>query len=634
MTLYATWNAGNKTTTTVTTSITFPAIPSHATTTATTTRTVNYNANGGTGTTTAQSVSPTATVSYSANKWWTAQSSGTSYIVGANITPTSSSTYYARYTASTGTYSSPTIALRSALTFASVSTTTTTTLTTSFSAASSVAAITSTKTVTSTQPKTFDKWRLGSTTGTSYSAGETFTPTTGSTTFYATSKNNGTATNVTTYSNITLPNVPAKSNTTDTITRTVTFDRNGSTSATPTSQAVSPTATVTWSDDDKWYTASSGGTAFAQGLTTYAPTASATLYAHYTASTGTYSSPTIALPAALAFADVVTSSTTTATLNFSAASSVNALTTTKTVVSTQPKTFDSWKLGSTSGTAYSAGETFTPTTGTTTFYATSKNNGSATSVTTYGAVTLPNVPAKSDGISTITRAVYYDANGGTASSVSSFVNPTATVTYTDDDKWYTASSGGTGTSQGSNYTLTADNATLYAHYTASTGTYSSPTISLPSATNGNKIFNGWYDGNIRVGGSGSTYTPTVSQVTLLAQWSDGDGWYNGHRCCYVFNGNLWKKAVPYIFLTNINRYSCTGTNVYRRTGPGTSYPWDALLQIGDLLYSDGTTATGEGYTWLRTLGGHYVAMNYVQQQGTVAAWFATEPHVFVSGVWQ
>lgn len=543
MTLYATWTNGTKSTTTVTTSITFPAIPSHATSTATTTRTVNYNANGGTGTTTSQSVSPTATVSYSANKWWTAQTSGgTSYSAGATITPTASSTYYARYTASTGTYSSPTIALRSALTFASVSTTTTTTATVNFSAASAVTAKTTTKTVTSTQPKKFDKWRLGSTTGTSYTAGQTFTPTASATTFYATSTNNGSATTATVYGTVTLPNVPAKSNTTDTITRTVSYDRNGASSATPTSQSVSPTATVTWTDDDKWYTASSGGTGYAQGGNYTLTADNGTLYAHYTGTTGTYSSPTISLPAALTFASIVTTTTTTATLNFSAASAVTAKTTTKTVTTTEPRLFDKWRLGSISGASYAANATFTPTAAATTFVAIAIN-GRATNATTYGSVTLPNVPAKSATTATITRTVYFDANGGTVSSSSLSVSPTATVTWSDDDKWYTASSGGTGTTQGSNYTLTADNATLYAHYTSTTGSYNSPTITLPTPTQANKNFDGWYSGTTRVGGGGDSYTPTAAAITLTAQWSNA-------YCVFVCTANGWKRAIPYVCTAN------------------------------------------------------------------------------------
>lgn len=482
-TFYATYTGTTAIDTITYSTITLPTVPTKASTTSTITRTVSYNANGGNSTPSSQSVSPTATVLWAADtKWYTSSAYTTvAGTHGTTYTPTSSATLYAQYTASTQTYSSPTIALPAAITFNNVSTTTTTTATLNFSAASAVTAKTTTKTVVSTQPKTFDKWRLGSASGTSYAAQATFTPTTGSTTFYATSKNNGSATSVTTYGSVALPNVPAKSNTTNTISRIVNYNRNGSTSATPSAQTVNSTATVTWSDDDKWYTAASGGTGYTQG-TNYTLTAdNGTVYAHYTASTGTYSSPTIALPAAVAFASVSTTTNTTVTINFSAASAVTAKTTTKTVTSTQPKTFDKWRLGSTTGTSYAANATFTPTIGSTTFYATSKNNGSATAATVYGQVTLPNVPAKSNTTDTITRTVKYNANGGSSTPSDQSVSPTATVTWSDDDKWYTAASGGTGYSQGSAYTLTADNGTVYAHYTASTGTYSSPSLNLSSA---------------------------------------------------------------------------------------------------------------------------------------------------------
>ena len=615
-TLYATWTNGTATTTTTTTSITFPAIPSHATTTATASRTVYYNANGGSGTTTAQSVSPTATVTWTANKWWTTQSSGgTSYSAGATITPTASSTYYARYTASTGNYSSPTIALRAALTKASTSTTTTTTITTSFSAASAVNAITSTKTVVTTQPYSFNKWAQGSASGsTTYAAGATYTPTAASITFYAT-WTNGTATSATTYSKITLPNVPAKANTTSTITRTVNYNANGGTGTT-TAQSVSPTATVTWSDDDKWYTASSGGTGYAQGLTTYQPTASATLYAHYTASTDTYSSPTIALRSALTFAAVTTTTTTTVTLNFSAASAVSSKTTTKTVVSTQAKTFDKWRLNSTTGTSYSAGATFTPTATSATFYATSKNNGSATNVTTYGSVTLPNVPAKANTTATKTNSITFNINGGSSGSNTTLTNSgTATVTWGDDDKWYTASSGGTGTAQGSNYTLTADNGTLYAHYTDTTGTYGNWTsITTPAApgTKTNTTANGTISYNVSNGGTAST---TSATYTVTTKYKFGGWTTNSSGTSGVAAGS----AITPTASTTYYAAWPVSTTTYASTTLATVTPPTGKVATGWYSAASGGTKLGNpGASYTPTSAATTVYIQYTAQTYTVA----------------
>lgn len=545
-TMYAGWNSG----TASYTNVTFPAIPSHANTTSTITRTVYYNANGGTGTTTAQSVSPTASITWTANKWWTAASSGTSYAVGTVITPTSSSTYYARYTSSTGSYNSPAVTLRSELTFANTVNTATTTITLNFSAASAVAAKTTTKTVTTSQPRKFDKWRLNSATGTSYAAGASFTPTATSTTFYATAINNGTATTTTTRGAVTLPAIPSKANGSTTRQYTVSYNANGGTGTT-TAQTVTQSATITYSSAG-WYTTSAGtGTAYSANSNYTLTADNGTLYATYAGTTGTYTSPSITLRSALTFPAVSTTTTTTATVSFSAASAVTAKTTTKTVTSTQPKTFDKWRLNSATGTSYAAGAAYTPSANVT-FYATSKNNGSATSATVYGTVVLPTVPSKANTTSTITRTVSYNANGGNSTPASQSVSPTATVTWPDDDKWYTASSGGTGYAQGGNYTPSTDTTTLYAHYTETIGSYNNPSLTLASAisktattstatttfnVNGgsgsntsktntvtqNYNFNGWAKGSTTGAtvAAGSSYTPDATSITMYATWTDG-----------------------------------------------------------------------------------------------------------------
>lgn len=643
-TMYATWSNGTATSTTTTTSITFPAIPSHATTSTSRTYTVSYNANGGTGTTTAQSVTQTATVSYTANKWWTAQTSGgTSYAAGATITPTASSTYYARYTASTGTYSAPTIALRSALTFASVTSTTTAAATVYFSAATTVASQGSTRTIVTTQPKKFDKWRLGSATGTSYAAGATFTPT-ANTTFYATSTNNGSATSVTTYSAVTLPTVPSKSNTSVTTTRTVYYNANGGTGTT-TAQSVTPSATVTWSDDDKWWTTSSGGTGYSQGGN-YTPAAlSTTLYAHYTASTGTYSSPTISLRSALTKASTASTVTTTITLNFSAASSVAAKTTTKTVVTTQPYSFAKWRLGSTTGTSYSAGATFTPTATSATFYAT-WSNGTASTATTRGQVTLPTVPAKantSDSESINISFSYNGASGTTPSALSS--SRSRTNTWADDNNWYTTSALSTvAGAQGTAYTLTADNGTVYAKYTETKGTWSAySSITLPSApttvkpnttatkyvtynlNNGTTVsaastsfvattkykFGGWTTSTSGTSGTaaGGAYTPTAA-TTLYAAWAVSTTTAAAITTATASKDSTTaNKTVRFYLNDDIGNYSSYTSKTFVAT---TSYTMDGWYTAS----SGGTKRADNGGTYTPPVAGETV---YAQWTGTTTA---------------
>ena len=524
VTFTAGWTPGTATTTTTTTSITFPAIPSKANTTATTTRTVNYNANGGNSTPSAQSVSPTATVTWAANKWWTTQTSGgTSYTAGSTITPTASATYYARYTGTTGSYNSPTISLAAAIGFPAVTTTTTTTATLNFSAASAVTAKTTTKTVVSTQAKTFDKWRLGSASGTSYAASATFTPTTGSTTFYATSKNNGSASNVTTYGQVTLPNVPAKANTTSTITRTVSYNKNNGVSA-PASQTVSPTATVTWTDDDKWYTTESGGTGYSQG-TAYTLTAdNGTLYAHYTGTTGTYNSPTLALAAAITRNVGHTTATITFNLNGST-DTVDPIYTTR----NNTYAFKAWAEGSASGVTYAAGSTYTPTLAATTMYAT------WTVSYTYTAINLPNAPTRADDTNTAT--VTFNANGGSSSTSNSTYTVTTSYTF---DKWRKGSTTGTSYSAGASFKPTSVNTTMYATWTGSTNI---PSVATPVPTKKGYYCSGWYTaetgGTLRAT-AGESYTPPASGETIYAQW-----W----KCCYVYktSDSKWHKAIPYVY---------------------------------------------------------------------------------------
>lgn len=299
-TFYATWSTSSSSTTTCG-GITFPAIPSHANGSTSTTRKVYYNANGASGTTpSAQTVTPTATITYSANKWWTTSTGGTSYAVGATIWPWQNTTYYARYSSSTGSYSSPTLALAAStgLSKASTTTTTTVTYTVSFNATgqgggSNPTALTANKVEVTTQPYVFDKWRLNSASGTSYAVGAAYTPTATSATFYATFKN-GTATTTTTTASVTLPTIPAKANTQGATTCVTSFDRNGGTSATPTAISSTATINVQWTAEN-WHLGSTTGTAYAAGAK-YTPTANTTMYATYASTVLNYEGDNVVLP--------------------------------------------------------------------------------------------------------------------------------------------------------------------------------------------------------------------------------------------------------------------------------------------------------------------------------------------------
>lgn len=111
--------------------------------------------------------------------------------------------------------------------------------------------------------------------------------------------------------------------------------------------------------------------------------------------------------------------------------------------------------------------------------------------------------------------VTYNGNGGTASAASASAARTTAYTFS---KWNTNSSGtGTNYSSGGNYTANSA-ATLYAIYSETTTTAA---VSLTSASRTGYTFAGWYtasSGGTRVGGSGSSYTPTKS-LTLYAHWT-------------------------------------------------------------------------------------------------------------------
>lgn len=449
-------------------------------------------------------------------------------------------------------YAGQNIYLASAISKTSTKTTTITTFTTSFnvgSGATAPSSLTSKKTTVTTQPYTFNKWRAGSTTGTSYPAGGLYTAD-ASATMYAT-WSNGTATTKTTFGSITLPAIPAKSNGSTTTTRTVSYNANGGNS-TPSAQSVTPSATITYTDDNNWWTASSGGTNAGGEGATITPSESRTLYAHYTANTGSYSSPTITLPAAITFDPVTTTIYNDGTVNYSAASSVTPSTIEVATIQTQFRLFDKWRLNSTTGASYAAGTTYTPTATSATFYATSTPNGQAETIT-YSSITLPTVPSKANTTISDIRTVNYNANGGSSTPTAQSVTSTATVTWSDDDKWYTSEIGGTGYTQGTSYTPTARTTTLYANYEPSTGTYSSPTLSLRGAiskagttvpypvifdTNGSSTANTTKTTTLNVSytfdkwrlgsttgtsySAGATFTPTVSSTTMYATFNQNE----------------------------------------------------------------------------------------------------------------
>lgn len=133
---------------------------------------------------------------------------------------------------------------------------------------------------TDTTTYTFNNWKDGA--GTTYAAGGTYTKNQADTLTaqWTSSTTKGAVTTAT----------ATKSSTTST--RTVTYNANGGYCGTASANS---TATVSYSCSG-WYTATSGGTKRASSGGSYTPTASETVYAQWTSSTGTYSALTLPTP--------------------------------------------------------------------------------------------------------------------------------------------------------------------------------------------------------------------------------------------------------------------------------------------------------------------------------------------------
>lgn len=184
--------------------------------------------------------------------------------------------------------------------------------------------------------------------------------------------------------------------------------------------------------------------------------------------------------------------------------------------------FDGWATSSSGSVAYAAGANYT-TNASATLYAHwtaiytvsyAANGGSSTPASqtkVHGtALTLRAGISRSDATATYT--VTYDANGGSVGTASATATKTTRYTFS---KW----KAGDGQQYNASGSYTANAATtMTAQWTT---TVTTDSVTLPTPTRTNYSFNGWYtasSGGSRVGGGGSSYTPT-SNVKLYAQWT-------------------------------------------------------------------------------------------------------------------
>jgi len=113
----------------------------------------------------------------------------------------------------------------------------------------------------------------------------------------------------------------------------------------------------------------------------------------------------------------------------------------------------------------------------------------------------------------VSYTVTYDANGGSSTGATNNKQTATTTTTWTFANWKSSADKKTYAAKGK-YSLNAAT-TMTAQWSTSS---SGGTVTLPTPTRAGHNFNGWYDGNSRVGGAGGSYKPTAN-VTLKASWT-------------------------------------------------------------------------------------------------------------------
>ena len=369
------------------------------------------------------------------------------------------------------------------------------------------------KTATDTVKWTFSKWKA--TNGTQYNASASYTANESTTMTAQWTSSISSRGSITT---------PSASKTAGTSTRKVDFDAttNGGSCSTA---SLNSTATVTYSSSG-WYTATSGGTKRCVNGGSYTPSASETVHAQWTSSTGSFSA--ITLPNAT-HAD----SSSTRTVSFDATTNGGTCSTPSlNSVATVTHPLNGWYTASSGGTKRGTyNQTYTPSAAEK-LYA---QFGSSTG--TFPAITLP-AATKVNG--STSRTITINANGGTSTITT--LTSEATITYSQTG-WWTSASGGTNRgNSGASYTPSATEQ-VYAQFSSSTGIYSS--VTFPTATECTQ------EGYILLGFStsstattptyqpGESFTPNQSDI-YYAIWQAAV-----KKIDYKVNG-AWKKGDVYI----------------------------------------------------------------------------------------
>lgn len=163
--------------------------------------------------------------------------------------------------------------------------------------------------------------------------------------------------------------------------------------------------------------------------------------------------------------------------------------------------FNKWRAGSTSGTAYAAGASYTPTANIT-MYAWWGTNY------VWGSTTRSDTTANG-------FKVTFNANSGTCSTGS------LTAINTTKYEFLGWGSSADATTAKWNSTSTIGQTSAYTAYAVWKPTTTNGSITLPTPSRTNYTFKGWYtaaSGGTKVGNAGASYTPTEA-TTLYAQWT-------------------------------------------------------------------------------------------------------------------
>lgn len=302
----------------------------------------------------------------------------------------------------------------------------------------------------------------------------------------------------------------------------VSYNANGG-SSTPSAQTSEKTHSQTY-----WNTKSDGsGTNYSSGGI-YSANAAATLYAIWKTTNG-----------AITLSDAIKKNSTTNdyTITYNANTGDNAPSN-QILTRTTPYTFNKWAAGSTSGTKYSAGASFTPSAATT-MYATWTTGTTTGSITLASAITKSNTQENG-------YTVTFNANGGTCDITSLIATNTRSYTFST---WNTNASGtGTNYNAGASYS-TSKNLDLYAIWTDKISNYGS--INLPIPLRAGYEFIGWATTSSASTGVTGEYAPSKN-LTLYAIWKPKGAVRIYHQGSYkmfqawIYHNGTWRLTMPYI----------------------------------------------------------------------------------------